>query len=79
MRALNYFIQYHDRNKSDGQRLGQRFVNMFCSTPWPYLFYMQDEEEAIAVIEGWLEDMQYTEELPRPLRSYIEAISKKDK
>jgi len=76
--ALDKFVNYHRLNASDHQRLGQRFVNMFfrgSSDCEPVqLYFERDEEKAIEMIEQWLVDNQYTEDLPTPNQSYINAI-----
>ena len=60
------FIVAHN-SASDGQRLGQRFVNIFISQPWPKLFYEQSDKEAMKTIEKWLTDHHYYPKMP-PLR-----------
>lgn len=67
MIPLKQFLRIHGESKSDGQRLGQRFVNMYIKKPWPELFYEQNEHAAKWMIEQWLIDHQYTSELPQEL------------
>jgi len=50
-----------------GQRLGQFFVNTYISHPWPELFYEKDEGKSKKMIEIWLNDHQYAQQLPQPL------------
>ena len=46
------------------QRLGQFFVNNYVKYSWPELFYEEDEEKALNMIQIYLNHYQYTEELP---------------
>jgi hypothetical protein len=65
--TIYQFIAIHKANaKKDGQRLGQRFVNMYIKDPWPELFYAPDIDATILIHE-WLTNNSYLEELPRPL------------
>lgn len=63
--SLGKFLAIHQRNSGDLQRLGQRFVNFYHCGNWPELFYMVDDGKAIPMIEQWLIDNQYIDELPK--------------
>lgn len=65
-KTLYEFVRAHN-TASDGQRLGQRFVNIFISQPWPELFYEQSDKVALQKIESWLNMHQYYDKMP-PLR-----------
>lgn len=58
----NFVWQHNIAN--DGQRLGQRFVNIFISQPWPELFYEESEKEALRMINNWLTQNHYFDNLP---------------
>lgn len=65
--TIYQFISIHKQNaKKDGQRLGQRFCNMYIKDSWPELFYAHDIDATI-LIHQWLTDNSYLEELPKPL------------
>lgn len=61
------FLHYHKFNQYDNQRLGQRFCNLFIRHEWTELFYQINEAEAARLIDKWLTDHQYTDNLPVPL------------
>lgn len=62
---LHNFIVAHNNNvSSDGMRLGQRFVNIYISKPWPELFYEKSDKKALSIIEQWLEKHHYFNEMP---------------
>lgn len=63
LRSFNLFMQEHNKNKDDQLRLGQRFVVFYTLASWPDLFYA-DETKAIILIQRWLIDHQYIDELP---------------
>lgn len=65
------FLLIHLKNQSDGQRLGQRFVNAFFKTPWPELFYETDYSKASKMIYEWLEDNHYFEHLPPAINPIV--------
>lgn len=66
--AFNMFMREYRENPL-GQRLGQRFFNLYCSGSWPELFYAP-EENAKELIKQWLACHHYFEELPeRALKS----------
>ena len=58
------FLHLHE-TCSDQLRLGQRFVIMYIRSPWPELFYSGGEAKAIPMINRWLEDNQYINDLPQ--------------
>jgi hypothetical protein len=61
--ALKQFLSIHLDN-TQGLRVGQHFYNLYVRKgSWPELFYGKDEH-TIVLIQKWLEDNQYTEELP---------------
>lgn len=63
--AVLKFVALHKHMAADGQRAGQRFVNLFIKYPWDTLFYEKDEEKALWLIRDWLDRHQYTEALPK--------------
>lgn len=64
-RSTYEFMVYHMGRRGDGQRLGQRFVNMYLRGSNPVLFYERDDAMAAVMVDQWLTDMQYTDELPK--------------
>jgi hypothetical protein len=53
-------------------RLGQYFCNTYIKESFPELYYESDDNVAAEIIEKWLADHQYTEELPEPIdRTYL--------
>lgn len=67
--TLYQFIAIH-KSKKDGQRLGQRFVNMYIKGTWPELFYAHDIDATI-LIHQYLVDNSYLESLPTPLTEQV--------
>lgn len=47
-------------------RVGQYFVNKYVKGPWPELFHSNDTK-AIPMIIQYLDNLQYTDTLPRAL------------
>lgn len=62
-KALSAYIEEHNA-ANDGIRLGQRFCNDFIRYSWPTLFYSENQQRSIAIIESWLADLCYMETLP---------------
>lgn len=62
-KTLVEFLKAHS-SACDGMRLGQRFVNIYISQPWPELFYQESNKEALRVIENWLIEYQYFNTMP---------------
>lgn len=61
--TLAGFVTEHNVS-NDGQRLGQRFVNLFISQPWPELFYEKSDREALKIIGNWLTENHYFDTIP---------------
>lgn len=47
-----------------GQRMGQRFVNLYIRNPWPELYYEENEFMSVKIIAEWLVDHQYYDNEP---------------
>lgn len=62
-KALSAYIEEHNA-ANDGIRLDQRFCNEFIRYSWPTLFYPENRQRSIAIIESWLADLRYMETLP---------------
>lgn len=60
---LAQFVREHSI-AGDGQRLGQRFVNLFIKHPWPELFYENSDKKSLKIINQWLTHHQYYDMLP---------------
>jgi hypothetical protein len=57
-------MQEHNRNKGDHLRMGQRFIVYYIpKVTWPDLFYA-DDAKSIILIQTWLKDHQYIDNLP---------------
>lgn len=65
MKSFYEFMDIHFFLEEDGLRLGQRFCNMFIRNSWPELYYERDPHSQISMIWEWLENHQYTEQLPQ--------------
>ena len=63
MKALDHFVKIH-KSMNDGQRLGQRFCNMFIKGAWPDLYYEENDAVAREMIRTWLSNHHYHDELP---------------
>lgn len=50
-------------NRRQYERLGQAFCNDFIKHSWPELYYAEDDT-ALALIDNWLFDHTYFEEMP---------------
>ncbi len=61
------FLAFHEANRSDDLRLGQRFVTRYIRSPWPGLFYLTDESLARQMIKEWLEQYHYWPDMPTPI------------
>lgn len=48
-------------------RIGQYFCNRYIKGSWPELYYAE-HEDAIKMIEQWLQDNHYQENLPQPIK-----------
>lgn len=49
------------------ERFGQWFMNRYYKGQWPELFYA-DEKLSALLIQQWLTDFQYTDEMPPIVR-----------
>lgn len=67
MNSLQSLLSEYLRDETT-ERLGQYFVNRYIKKPWPELFYEEYDVKAAAMIDKWLIDNQYTEELPPKVR-----------
>ena len=56
--TLAGFVTEHNVS-NDGQRLGQRFVKLYISQPWPELFYEESDRKALKMIGDWLTENHY--------------------
>lgn len=68
MKSYEMFLQLHYKEKpKDGQRLGQRFFNMYCkhkdNSALKDIFYANDMNAAM-MIQEWLIDNQFFNNLP---------------
>lgn len=61
--SLSQFVRAHNVS-NDGLRLGQRFVNIYISQPWPELFYETSDKEALLIITRWLTENHYMHTMP---------------
>jgi len=48
-------------------RLGQFFVSRYIKGTWPELFYERDIRVSTRIINQWLTDHHYVDELPQPV------------
>lgn len=62
-KTLAEFVSTHNVS-NDGQRLGQRFVNIYISQPWPELFHEQSDRVALNIISNWLTENHYFYTMP---------------
>lgn len=62
-KTLCEFIRAHNI-AMDGQRLGQRFVNIYISKPWPELFHERSDKKAMEVIQKYLTDHHHFDSMP---------------
>lgn len=67
MKSFQSLLSDYLRSESN-ERLGQYFVNRYIKKPWPELFYEESDVKAGGMIVSWLEDNQYTEELPEKVQ-----------
>ena len=67
MQLWQFYLLHWESTKNDRLRLGQRFVNTYIKEQWPELFYCRKEQDAMWMIEKWLEDHHYKGDLPQPL------------
>lgn len=64
--SLSLFVKLHNhRKRTDHQRLGQRFCNMYIKERWPELFYEREFEKARELIRNWLMENHYINDLPQ--------------
>ena len=66
--SMTRFFCLHELRKSDNLRMGQRFINMYIKNPWPELFYEIDNKKSVLLIQQWLSDNQYEDELPQEIK-----------
>lgn len=62
MKSFDRFVRDHQADPK-GQRMGQKFCALYVNSPWPELFYASDAD-APKMIQQWLVDHQYIDELP---------------
>lgn len=64
--AINRVLKaYYQSSQAKHLSLGQWFVLKYLDTPWPALFFAEDDGEAVAKIAQWLRDGGYTKRLPK--------------
>lgn len=51
------------------ERLGQAFCNNFIKSPWPELFYEENETKAEVMIKEWLTNNHYYATMPPKLKA----------
>lgn len=61
-----------EQQKVLSYRLGQYFCNMYIKGQWPELFYGEDRQKNLIMIEKWLKDNCYQNDMP-PVVSKGEA------
>lgn len=71
--ALSQFVNNHNKNP-ECQRLGQHFCNVYIKGQWSELFYCEDPARSRDMINQWLVDHQYEDQLPQPVRDPTPAI-----
>lgn len=55
-------------------RIGQAFCNQFISDAWPALYYEEDEQVAIEMIQTWLTQHHYHDTMPLTSPNYQDFI-----
>ena len=53
-----------EQQKVPSYRLGQHFCNMYIKGQWPELFYVEDRQKCLIMIEKWLKDNCYENDMP---------------
>lgn len=62
-KTLYEFVRAHNI-ANDGQRLGQRFVSIFCEKPWQALYYEQSDKCSLEIIQNFLTEHHYFDKMP---------------
>lgn len=57
------FVRAHNI-ANDSQRLGQRFVNIYCKKPWQSLFYEESDKQSMEIIQKFLTRHHYFDKMP---------------
>lgn len=57
----------NDVEASEHLRLGQYFCNKYIKGNWPELFYCEDRQKCLIMIEKWLKDNCYQNDMPPEL------------
>lgn len=58
-----------EQQKVPSYRLGQYFCNMYIKGQWPELFYVEDRQKCLIMIEKWLKDNCYENDMPPIVRT----------
>lgn len=53
-----------EQQKVMSYRLGQHFCNLYIKGQWPELFYGEDRQKNLIMIEKWLKDNCYKNDMP---------------
>lgn len=56
--------EWQEKGEPIGLRLGQYFVGTYVKEPWTELYYEENFDAAITMINNWLKDKQYFNTLP---------------
>lgn len=56
-----------EQKKVPSYRLGQHFCNKYIKGQWPELFYCEDRQKGLIMIEKWLKDNCYQNDMPPEL------------
>jgi hypothetical protein len=66
-----------EQQKVMSYRLGQHFCNMYIKGQWPELFYGEDRQKNLIMIEKWLKDNCYQNDMPPVVRTPPVAVEPK--
>lgn len=61
---LTCWLNQFEQREYKGERLGQRFCNMYIRCSWPELYYEEDEAKALALITQYLIDLHHYPMMP---------------
>lgn len=75
LNSMQALLKEWEERSDNGIRLGQYFLNEYLpGYSWPLLYYNEDTDKSIHIIQRWLLDHRYVSDLPLKRRLRNEKV-----
>lgn len=78
MDSLEQLKKDYEKEGKPHLRVGQYFICKYIATFWPELFYAESKDKCWKIIETWLKNHQYNNNLPKPTSAWLREQDNKD-